>query len=142
VAQGLIGETDNIEITATEPLMRWIHKFNADCRADGSFKKLKPGAFPLSPSDSEGFSLFIERLTTFEDCKRKAIENNALNVGIVRMTAKDFRDYDLDVEQKTENDDISHCEVTKYQMKTADELTDIKRQWILRTKELYTAFAN
>jgi len=58
------------------------------------------------------------------------------------MTAKDFRDYDLDVEQKTENDDISHCEVTKYQMKTADELTDIKRQWILRTKELYTAFAN
>lgn len=139
MAEELAQESGEVEILDPDVLMRWVHKYNTDRRADGSVKKLKPGAFPLSPLDKTGFSLYLEKLMSFEACKAKAVSSDPLNIGIVRLTAKDFRDFDLDVKHRPEDGEFAHCEVTKYESKSDGDLTNIKRAWIQRSQESYTA---
>jgi hypothetical protein len=138
VAEEISQESGRVEIEDADTLMRWVHKFNTDRRADGSVKKLRPGAFPLAPQDKKGFSLYLEKLMSFETCKAKAIAENPLHIGIVRLTARDFRDFDLDVEQSPEDDELAHCQVTKYESKSDADLTNIARAWIQRTQNTYT----
>lgn len=140
MADEIAYDSGSQEILSTDLLMRWVHRFNAVLRKDGSFNKLKPGAFPLSPIDAKGFSMYLERLMCFEDCKSKAIEANALHIGIVRLSRRDFTDFQMDVELRPEDGEIAHCEVINYSSKTEDELTDVKRQWINRTKSSFSAF--
>jgi hypothetical protein len=141
VAQELGDQPDTIQIDDVDLLMRWVHKYNTDRRADGTVKKLKPGAFPLAQTDTRGFSLFLEKLMSFETCSQNALRENPLHIGIVKLEAKDFRDFQLDVEQLPEDGEIAHCEVTKYSSKTDKELTDIIRQWIIRTRNSYFPIA-
>ncbi len=131
--------TAPITIDDEDQVMRWVNKFGVEKRADGSFKKLRPGAFPLLPSHARGFSVWLRRLMSIEVCKQKASEAKGEQIGLVILTAKDFRDFGLDVEQVPEHDETAHCEVTNYQGKSETELTDIKREWIRRTQNTFTA---
>ena len=132
MAPAIDNSLDNIEIEDHDILMRWVYQHCAQLNSDGTLKRLKPGAFQISPTDKSGFSMFLQKLMTLEACKDKARAKSTPYIGIVTLTAFDFREFSLDVRQCTEDGEIAHCELTGYHCLTDDRLTDLKREWVRR----------
>jgi hypothetical protein len=137
VADEIATDPQATVVNASDIFMRWVHTNYAELDDDGTLKKLKPGVFSMKLTDTEGFSVFMERLMTERACAVKARSKTAPYVGIVKLKATDFSEFEIGLNQVTEDDEIAHFEVVGYQGLTDDDLTNIKREWAKRAKPTF-----